>query len=180
MHRDTQPPVLGFAGFSGSGKTTLLEKLIPSLRKESISIGLIKHAHHNFDIDTPGKDSYRLRKAGATETLITSANRWALIHEFEHEQQEAQLQQLLPRMDQNNLDLILYEGFKSSGYPLIWVQRESHSGPFSSSSIPNNVVALAWQGSLPENLPTDIKLLDLDRLDEIQHFVLSWFQQQTG
>ena len=103
-------PVLGFAAFSGTGKTTLLEKLIPQLTEQGIRIGMLKHAHHEFDIDTPGKDSYRLRKAGARQMLIASSRRQALMIDFETPR-EPRLDELITRLDLENIDLVLVEGF---------------------------------------------------------------------
>src|SRR5262245_5049926 len=99
----------GFAGWSGSGKTTLIEKLIPLFVKRGLRVSLIKHAHHTFDVDVPGKDSYRHRHAGASEVLVTSSRRWVLMHELRGEQEpsfEQQLQHISP------CDLLIVEGFK--------------------------------------------------------------------
>ncbi len=101
--------VFGFAGWSGSGKTTLIEQLIPRFVARGIKVSLIKHAHHNFDIDTPGKDSYRHRHAGAHEVLVSSEKRWALMHELRGAS-ELSLEQLIERMAP--VDLLLVEGFK--------------------------------------------------------------------
>ena len=93
------PPVLGFAAWSGTGKTTLLRKLIPALRASGLRIGIIKHAHHTFDVDQPGKDSYELRHAGAQRVLIGSRRRWALMVEHDQDiEQEPTLSELLARM----------------------------------------------------------------------------------
>ena len=110
-------PLLGIAAYSGTGKTTLLEKLIPALRQSNMQIALVKHTHHEkFDIDQPGKDSYRLRKAGAEQVLVASAKRWALMveHPAEHIQKnpEPDLSSLLTHLDLEHIDLILVEGFK--------------------------------------------------------------------
>lgn len=105
-------PIVGFCAYSGTGKTTLLIRLIPQLRAKGLKIGVIKHAHHNFDIDQPAKDSYQLRQAGANQMLIASHRRMALIEEFEEQHPEPTLQELLPTFNGNRLDLILVEGFK--------------------------------------------------------------------
>jgi len=110
----------GFAGYSGSGKTTLIEQLIPRFVKQGLRVSLIKHAHHAFDVDQPGKDSYRHRHAGAGEVLVTSSRRWVLMHELRGEPEpsfEAQLEHLSP------CDLLLVEGFKHAPIPKLEVWR---------------------------------------------------------
>ena len=109
---NTPCPVIGFAAFSGVGKTSLITQIIAQLRKNSLRVGVIKHAHHSFEIDKPQKDSYKLRKSGAVQTLIASANRWALINEFDEEPGDNYLGQLLQQLDLENLDLVIVEGFK--------------------------------------------------------------------
>src|SRR5438045_5200062 len=112
--------IFGLAGWSGSGKTTLLAALIPELVARGVSVSLIKHAHHDFDIDRPGKDSHRHREAGCQEVLITSALRWALMHELRGAAElsiDAALTRLSP------CDLVLIEGFKSAPIPKIEVYR---------------------------------------------------------
>lgn len=105
------PPLLGIAAYSGTGKTTLLKQLIPLLRQREIRVGLIKHTHHDMDVDTPGKDSYELRKAGADQTLVASDRRWALMTETP-EQLPLDLHYLASRFDSDKVDVILVEGFK--------------------------------------------------------------------
>jgi len=119
--------VIGLAGWSGAGKTTLLTRLIPYLLKEGLSISVIKHAHHNFDVDVPGKDSWQHRKAGATEVLVSSERRWALMHEL-HEAPEAHLFELLQKLAQ--VDLVIVEGFKREPLPKIEVHRAGNDKPF--------------------------------------------------
>lgn len=118
--------VFGFAGWSGSGKTTLIEQLIPRLVARGVKVSLIKHAHHNFDIDTPGKDSYRHRHAGAHEVLVSSEKRWALMHELRGEP-ELSLEQLIERMVP--VDLLLVEGFKRYPQPKLEVFRRDNGKP---------------------------------------------------
>ena len=115
-------PLLGFAAWSGTGKTTLLEAMLPKLVERGIRVAVIKHAHHNFDIDQKGKDSYRLRKAGASQMLISSRYRRALVTETPEE--EATLPYLISQLDQTQLDLILVEGFKKLDFPKIELHRE--------------------------------------------------------
>lgn len=110
----TSLPVLGFAAYSGTGKTTLLEALLPKLTEKGLRIGVLKHAHHNFDVDKPGKDSYRLRKAGASQMLISSRYRHALMTETP--ENEANFEYLISRFDDTQLDLILVEGCKNIAF----------------------------------------------------------------
>ena len=117
--------VLGIVGWSGSGKTTLLVAVLPLLRASGLSISTIKHAHHGFDMDQPGKDSHRHRLAGAHEVIVASAHRWALLHESDG--QETSLTNLLARMDP--VDLVLVEGFKSHPYPKLEVFRPELGKP---------------------------------------------------
>ena len=119
--------VIGFAGWSGAGKTTLLTRLIPELKARGLSVSTLKHAHHAFDIDTPGKDSYQHREAGATEVLVGSARRWALMHELRDEA-EPQLADLLVRL--SPVDLILVEGFKHDAHVKIEVHRHANGKPW--------------------------------------------------
>ena len=114
--------VLGIAGYSGSGKTTLIEKVIPVLVAGGLRVSLIKHAHHEFDVDQPGKDSYRHRHAGCSEVLVSSSKRWALMHEL-RESPEPSLDELVARM--TPVDLLLVEGFKHHGHAKIEVHRPS-------------------------------------------------------
>ncbi len=117
------PPCIGFIAPSGTGKTTLLRQLIPLLNQHGLRIGYLKHAHHVFDIDQPGKDSYVIRAAGAAQVIIASEQRWVLLHEGG----EADLLPLLARFDPTEFDLVLIEGFHRAHYPKIAVQRTQHS-----------------------------------------------------
>ena len=118
--------VFGIAGWSGSGKTTLLEKLIPALIARGLKVSVIKHAHHGFDIDKPGKDSYRHREAGAAEVMLASGSRWALMHECRDEG-EPQLSALIVRLAP--CDLVLVEGFKQEPVPKLEVHRPANGKP---------------------------------------------------
>ena len=122
-------PLLGFVANSGTGKTTLLTKLIPLLSQQGVRIALIKHAHHAFDIDIPGKDSYELRKAGASQVLVASQQRWALITETPQQQTDPLLTTLLQQLDMTQLDLILVEGFKHEAIPKIELHRQELQQP---------------------------------------------------
>ena len=112
--------VIGLAGWSGAGKTTLLTRVIPHLRKEGLRVSVIKHAHHSFDVDVPGKDSYVHRQSGAEEVLVSSARRWALMHELRGAS-EPRLRELIAKM--SPVDLVIVEGFKSEPHRKIEVYR---------------------------------------------------------
>jgi len=163
--------MVGFLAYSGTGKTTLLIKLISILSSRGIRIGMIKHAHHEFDIDQPGKDSYKLRKAGASQMLIGSNNRWALMVDAEKDE-EFSLNDHIQRMDQDNLDLILVEGFKLEDIPKIELVRPSLGYElFFTKDI--NVIAVATDEPLP--ITTDLPILDINNPDEITSFILERF-----
>ncbi len=176
MAFDFPRPILGFVAFSGTGKTTLLEQLIPLLRERGIRIALLKHAHHDFDIDKPGKDSYRLRKAGASQVMVASARRWALITEHPQEQKEPQLPELLKHLDPEQCDLLLVEGFKHEHYPKIELQREALGKP---PLYPDDPHIIAIACDTPQ-VKAPIPVLDINRPQTIGDFIHSWLQQQTA
>jgi molybdopterin-guanine dinucleotide biosynthesis adapter protein len=147
--------VIGLAGWSGAGKTTLLVKLIPELKSRGLSVSTLKHAHHAFDIDRPGKDSFEHREAGATEVLIASGRRWALMHELVGED-EPRLSDLLRHL--SPVDVAVVEGFKSEGHPKIEVYRVANRKPLLFSSMPN-VKAIASDGPVPGS-PVPVIALD--------------------
>jgi molybdopterin-guanine dinucleotide biosynthesis protein B len=154
----------GFAGWSGSGKTTLIEKLIPLFVKRGLRVSLIKHAHHSFDVDHPGKDSYRHRHAGATEVLVTSSRRWVLMHELRGTQEpsfEDQVKHLSP------CDLLIVEGFKFAPIPKLEVWRAE---PGEGMLHPNDphIVAVASDVKVEARVP----VLDLNAHGEIAAFIL--------
>jgi len=137
--------ILGLAGWSGSGKTTLMAALIPELVLRGVTVSTIKHAHHSFDIDQPGKDSWRHRQAGAREVMITSQHRWALMHELRGSP-EPRLDELVRRMAR--VDLVLVEGFRQYPHPKIEVYRPSLGKPLLHPDDPF-VVAIASDEELP-------------------------------
>ena len=141
--------VFGFAGWSGSGKTTLMERVIPLLTGRGLKVSVIKHTHHRFDLDQPGKDSWRHREAGAAEVLLISERRWALMHELRDEPEPdlaAQLAHMSP------CDLVLVEGFKHLGLPKLEIHRPAHGRPLLHLSDPA-IVAVATDGALATDLP---------------------------
>ena len=141
--------VIGLAGWSGSGKTTLLTRLIPVLREQGLRVSVIKHAHHKFDVDVPGKDSWRHREAGAEEVLVSSANRWALMHELRG-QRELRLPELLKKM--SRVDLVVIEGYKSEPHRKIEVYRAANGKPFLFPADPG-IVGIASDVAVETRLP---------------------------
>lgn len=158
--------IFGLAGWSGSGKTTLVTRLLPRLIESGVAVSTMKHAHHNFDIDKPGKDSYEHRVAGATEVLVTAANRWALMHE-NRGADEPDLQDLIARM--TPVDLLLVEGFKSEAYDKIEVHRPSVGKSLLAAKNPS-IVAVATDE--PGSLNLHIPVLDLDDIAAIARFIV--------
>ncbi len=169
---DAWKPILGFAAFSGTGKTTLLKQLLPLLREQGLRIGMIKHTHHDFDIDQPGKDSYELRKAGASEMLVASGCRWALMVETE-KSGDPVLQDMVNRLDQSTLDLILVEGFKHEQFPKIELHRESLNKPLLYPDDPS-IIAFASDSVVDADVP--LPCLDINNVTEISDFVADWLK----
>lgn len=168
----TKIPILGFAAYSGAGKTTLLMRLIPLLKQQQLRIGLIKHSHHDFAIDQPGKDSYRLRAAGASPVLLVSKFRRAVITEFAGAR-EPFLSEQLQCFDQAQPDLILVEGFKHEHFPKIEVYRPALNKPL---LYPNDttIVAIATdEATLP--VPDSLAVLDINNPEMIAGFILKRF-----
>ena len=150
-------PLLGITAWSGTGKTTLLKQLIPQLRKRGIRVGMIKHTHHNMDVDKPGKDSYELRKAGADQTLVASQQRWALMTETP---------------EQSELDLILVEGFKGETIPKIALYRHINERNFN-DLLDEHVIAVASDCDLSVDFP----LLDINAPEAIAEFIVDWLKR---
>lgn len=162
-------PLLAIAAWSGTGKTTLLKRLIPQLCASGIRPGLIKHTHHNMDVDTPGKDSYELRKAGAAQTLVASQQRWALMTETP-EEPELDLAYLVSRMDASALDMVLVEGFKHEAVPKIVLFRQDCGYSVDALTIDKHVIAVA--SDVP--LVLDVPQLDINDIPQITAFILRW------
>ena len=157
--------VFGFAGWSGSGKTTLIEQVIPEITRRGLKVSVIKHAHHGFDIDKPGKDSWRHREAGASEILLISDERWVLMHELRGEPEpdlDAQLARLSP------CDLVLVEGFKAVQIPKLEVHRPAVGKPLQYQDNPA-IVAIATDVPLDAPLPR----LDINDPAAVAAFILT-------
>ena len=168
-------PVLGFcAHSSGIGKTTLLTQLIPALITQGLRISVIKHAHHSFDIDQAGKDSYRLREAGAVQMMIGSKERWALMTELSrtpHAEDEPSLDLLLSQMDISLSDLVLVEGFKHEAIPKIEVHRAEMGTPLLANE-DENIIAIATDEAVNTSKPQ----IDLNDISAIATFIRQWLK----
>ena len=162
--------VFGIAGYSGSGKTTLLEKLIPQFTARGLKVSVIKHAHHGFDIDRPGKDSYRHREAGANEVLLSCNDRWALMHERRNDG-DVTLDELIGRLVP--CDLVLIEGFKQEPVPKLEVYRSENGKPplFPERS---DIVAVATDAEIETSLPK----LPLNDIGAIADFIMKTLKLQ--
>ena len=169
----SQVPVLGFAAYSGTGKTTLLKKLIPLLTGKKITTGVIKHSHHDVELDTPGKDSYELRHAGATQTLLASPRRWSLVTETPGDR-EPQLTEMIKHLDTALLDLIIVEGFRDADIAKIELHREELERPLLHTRDPH-IIALATNS---DSLEATLPMLDLNNPAMIAEFIVRWMQEQ--
>jgi molybdopterin-guanine dinucleotide biosynthesis protein B len=155
--------VLGIVGWSGSGKTTLITKLIPVLTRRGLRIATLKHAHHAFDIDQPGKDSYEHRKAGASEVIVSSSRRWAQMHEVGNGS-EATLAELLGRL--SPCELVLIEGFKTDRHPKLEVFRQANGkSPLHPGD--NRIVAVASDQAFPEAGVPVVNLNDIEAIADL-------------
>ncbi len=163
-------PVIGFCAYSGTGKTTLLTRLIPLLRQKQLCLAVIKHAHHGFEVDHPGKDSFELRKAEACQVLISSARRKALITEFDDHRQEPGLAELLADLDHERIDLVLVEGFKHEHFAKIELHRRELGKPYMHPQ-DSDIIALATD----HPVTTDLPVLDVNQAEEIANFIYTSF-----
>jgi molybdopterin-guanine dinucleotide biosynthesis protein B len=157
--------IIGLAGWSGSGKTTLIKKLIPRLIARGIAVSTLKHAHHGFDLDQTGKDSFFHRTAGATEVIISSAKRWAILHEL-REQPEWDLAALVGKM--SPVDLVLVEGFKRDAFPKLEIHRIANGKPLIHPEDPH-IVAVASDSALPA---AQVPVVDLNDIEAIADLLL--------
>ncbi|WP_422730542.1 molybdopterin-guanine dinucleotide biosynthesis protein B [Litchfieldella xinjiangensis] len=165
-------PLLGIAAWSGTGKTTLLEALLPRLRSRGLKVAVIKHAHHSFDVDQPGKDSHRLREAGATPILIASRARLALMMETP-DQEEADLAMLVDQVRPLTPDLVLVEGFKAWPLPKLELYRKAVGKPLRVME-DDWIRAVALPGDETLTLPVGVDRLDLDDIDAIADWIADW------
>jgi molybdopterin-guanine dinucleotide biosynthesis protein MobB len=163
-------PLIGFAAYSGTGKTTLLKQLIPLLRDAGLRLGVIKHAHHQVEVDQPGKDSYELRKAGAGRVLLASSRHWALMVD-EQETHEPVLPELLTRLDCSELDLVLVEGFRHLAFPKIELHRRTLGKPFLYPDDPS-IIAIASDSEIEEE--TELPQLELNDPQAVADFIRNY------
>ncbi len=170
-------PILGICAFSGTGKTTLLKHLLPLLRVNGLRIGVVKHAHHQFETDQPGKDSYELRQAGAAQMLVASRKRLAWIKETSADRPEPGLQETLRFLDPDDLDLILVEGFKQEAFPKIELHRPSLGKPLLYKTLPG-IIAIATDAPLTEP-DTRLVQLNLNQPAEIADFIIKTILQPS-
>lgn len=158
--------VFGLVGYSGSGKTTLLVRLIPEIVRRGLTVSTLKHAHHGFDVDQPGKDSYEHRQAGATEVLVSSARRWALMHES-RDGKEPGPEELMRHM--TNVDLLLIEGYKREGHEKLEVWRSATGKPLLAPD-DRSILAVASDGPVSG---LSVPVLDLNDVPAIADFILA-------
>lgn len=163
-------PIMGFAAYSGTGKTTLLSKVIPLLTAKGYRIGIIKHTHHNIDIDKPGKDSHVLREAGASQTVIASRNRTAIIIEKPEATDKPKLEDALANLQTSSLDIVLVEGFKAAKFAKIELHRESLAKPYLHPDDPN-IIAIATDHDIEHESELSIETLDINQPQQIADFI---------
>ena len=155
--------IIGLAGWSGSGKTTLITKLIPLLVERRLRVSTLKHAHHGFDLDQPGKDSFFHRAAGATEVIISSARRWAILHEL-REEPEWDLAALVKKI--SPVDLVLVEGFKRDKFPKLEIHRIANGKPLLHTEDPH-IVAVASDSAVPAARVPVVDLNDIELIADL-------------
>ena len=170
-------PLIGLCAYSGTGKTTLLTQLIPILKQSNLRVGVVKHAHHNFDIDHPGKDSYELRQAGAEQVAVASKKRIAWIKEYKENKDEPVLADALSALNTNDLDLVIVEGFKSENFAKIELHRPSIGKPLMCTH-DKNIIALATDADVTAT-PTP-HLLDLNNVHQIAEFINSYVKKNDN
>ena len=161
-------PMIGFSAYSGTGKTTLIKQVIPLLKSKGLKIAVIKHAHHHFDIDQPGKDSYELRKSGADHTIVCTTTRMAAISEFSSPEDEPSLQQIVDTLDASKFDILLVEGYKHLAFAKIELHRSALGKPYLYPGDPT-IIALACDVAPSEAL--SIPILDINSPQQIAEFI---------
>ena len=166
-------PIIGFAANSGTGKTTLIEELISIFKGLDIRIGVIKHSHHPFSIDKPGKDSYRFKEAGADQVLVGGPGQWALMV---HAEEELSLADYIQNLDKNELDIILVEGFKHLPFPKIEIHRPALGQPLLSND-DESIIAIATDDA--SMIDGDHILLDLNNAKQIAEFIIEKYIRVT-
>ncbi len=167
------PPIVGFVADSGTGKTTLLSRLLPILKERGLTVGLIKHSHHDFDIDQPGKDSYRLRKAGASPVVLVSSHRRAVITELGS--QEPTLSEQLYCFPYGSVDLVIVEGFKDEDYAKIELHREELKNPLMQPHDPS-IIAIVSNQQLTANVP----VIALSEPSHVADFIIHTFIEHAN
>lgn len=164
-------PMLGITGYSGSGKTTLLEKLLPALQQRNLRPAVIKHSHHNAQIDKEGKDSWRMKEAGAAQVIMACDQRWALMTET---QQSVSLPYLAQQFDRALTDFVLVEGFKQEPIEKILLHRQGMTKPL--PALDDYVLAVATDYSLA----CEKSVLDINHIEQIADFIVAWYQHKCG
>ncbi len=172
-------PVIGFVAFSGTGKTTLLTRLIRHLRERGVRLAAVKHSHHRFDIDIPGKDSYQLRKAGAGQMLVASRRRWALMVENADDDEEPSLNELIGHFDQSGIDLILVEGFKHERFAKIELHRPELGHPLLYPTDDDIIAFASNEAGAMDAAARPIAFLALDQPQAIADFLITRFALTT-
>jgi molybdopterin-guanine dinucleotide biosynthesis protein B len=164
-------PMLGITGYSGSGKTTLLEKLLPALQQRNLRPAVIKHSHHNAQIDKEGKDSWRMKEAGAAQVIMACDQRWALMTET---QQSVSLPYLAQQFDRALTDFVLVEGFKQEPIEKILLHRQGMTKPL--PALDDYVLAVATDYALDCPKP----VLDINHIEQIADFIVVWYRHKCG
>ena len=170
-------PLIGFCAYSGTGKTTLLRKLLPLMRAQGLRIAVVKHAHHTFEMDYPGKDSYELRKSGADCCVVVSRQRVAMVEELRQPNPEPRLDDALRVVDPTRFDLVIVEGFKHEAYPKVELHRPALGKPLLHPG-DTSIIALATDAPVTPARP--IPLLDLNAPSAIRDFVLARLRGHTA
>ena len=169
-------PLIGLCAYSGTGKTTLLTRLLPIFTERNLRIGVVKHAHHRFDIDHPGKDSYEFRRSGACQVAVASKNRTAWVKEHPRNRNEPELRDALSALEIEDLDIVIAEGFKNENFPKIELHRKELGKPLLCTD-DNRIIALATDACV--DAPPGLHLLDLNNPNQIADFIVSFFDTNS-